>query len=64
MLTNMKHLFKILRIFLCTLGKVKDLSENAILVTMDVKALFTNIQHEEGIKCLQEELEESTFKMS
>ena len=44
--------------FLRAINKVKNLGENAILVTMDVKALFTNIQHEEGIKCLQEELEE------
>jgi hypothetical protein len=34
------------------------LEKNAILVTMDVKALFTNIQHNEGLKSLSEALEQ------
>ena len=34
------------------------LSQNAILVTLDVKALFTNIKHDDGLQCLQQQLEE------
>ena len=29
-----------------------------MLVTMDVEGLFTNIVHEDGLKCLKEELDE------
>jgi hypothetical protein len=36
------------------------LSQNAILVTLDVKALFTNIKHNDGLRCLQQRLEEKT----
>ena len=32
------------------------LPENAILVTMDVSALYTNIPQNEGVQCVEEEL--------
>ena len=32
------------------------LDKNAILATMDVEGLYTNITHEEGIHCMKEEL--------
>ncbi len=38
------------------INKGPKLSQNAILVTFDVKALFTNIKHEDGLQCLQEQL--------
>ena len=39
-----------------------DLPENAMLVTIDVKALFTNILHKEGTKCVKEALDERVDK--
>ena len=48
--------------FLRTLNEVKGLDKKAILVTMDVKALFTNILHEEGLASLFEGLEERKDK--
>ena len=47
--------------FLRTIERINKgprLSQNAILVTLDVKALFTNIKHTDGLQCLQEQLEE------
>ena len=43
-----------------TINKGPRLSQNAILVTFDVKALFTNIKHEDGLQCLQEILHKRT----
>ena len=40
----------------------ETLPENAILVTMDVSALYTNIPQDEGIKCAQEALEKRNDK--
>lgn len=40
----------------------KKLSENAILVTMDVSSLYTNIDHEEGAEACREKLEECCDK--
>ena len=37
------------------------LNQDAILVTLDVKALFTNIKHEDGLRCLKEELNEKAL---
>ena len=47
--------------FLRTIERINKgprLSQNAILVTFDVKALFTNIKHNDGLQCLQEQLED------
>ena len=38
-------------------NRKSKLSDNSMLVTIDVKALFTNILHEDGLKSLNEELE-------
>ena len=40
----------------------KKLPENAILVTMDVSSLYTNIDHEEGAEACREKLEERRDK--
>ena len=48
--------------FLNKLSYIKKLPENAILVTMDVTSLYTNIPHKEGINAVARTLEEdSTF---
>ena len=50
------------------LRKIEEINENgplpdnAILVTLDVKSLYTNIPHEEGIKCAEEGLNERVDK--
>ena len=49
--------------FLRTIVKINkgpNLSQNAILVTLDVKALYTNIKHEDGLQCLQKQLQEKS----
>ena len=38
----------------------ETLPENTILVTMDVKALYTNIPHFEGIQCVREALDDKS----
>ena len=48
--------------FLRSIRNIKGLPKNAILATMDVKALYTNIQHEEGLESLNEALEERQNK--
>ena len=40
-------------------NKEEVLPQNAILVTMDVSALYTNIPHGEAIQCVREALLES-----
>ena len=40
------------------LSKIEKLPENAILVTMDVSSLYTNIPHNEGINAVAQTLEE------
>ena len=40
--------------------KTNKLPENTILATLDVKALFTNIKHEEGLESMKKRLEEQT----
>ena len=44
--------------FLSLLAKIDTLPEDAILVTMDVSALYTNIPHNEGINAVAQTLEE------
>lgn len=44
------------------INKRGPLPENAVLVTLDVKGLYTNISHEEGIKCTEEALNERLDK--
>ena len=44
--------------FLNQLAKIDKLPEDAILVTMDVSALYTNIPHNEGINAVAKTLEE------
>ena len=39
--------------FIQKIDKVSNISENNILVTMDVRSLYTNIPHEEGIKAVE-----------
>jgi methanogenic corrinoid protein MtbC1 len=39
------------------LNESESLPDNAMLVTIDVKALFTNISHKEGTKCVKEALD-------
>ena len=49
--------------FLRTIERINRgprLSQNAILVTLDVKALFTNIKHDDGLQCLQQQLEKKS----
>ena len=41
-----------------TVNQGDPLPENALLVTMDVSALFTNISHIEGLQCTREALNE------
>ena len=36
--------------FLKKLEKVNDIPEESLLVTLDIKSLYTNIQNNEGIK--------------
>ena len=38
------------------------LKSNVMLVTMDVIGLFTSLAHEEGIKCMKEQLDKRTMK--
>ena len=45
-----------------TFNDENKLPDNASLVTIDVKSLFTNIIHKEGIKASREALEERTVK--
>ena len=35
---------------------IKGINENAILVTMDVSSLYTNISHDEGIEAIDRQL--------
>ena len=47
------------------LNKIKDLGElpkNSILVTMDVRSLYTNIKHEDGISALKKSLDRRVNK--
>ena len=48
--------------FLRSINAVQGLDDKAMLVTMDVKALFTNISHEEGLKSMKEKLDERVNK--
>ena len=48
--------------FLREIGKVKDLDDNSILASIDVKALFTNIPTKEGLESLNTALNERTNK--
>ena len=48
--------------FLCKLRCIKSLPENAILVTMDVISLYTNIDHTEGAESCYNKLESRTDK--
>ena len=43
--------------FLKKLEKVKDISQETLLVTLDVKSLYTNIPNNEGIKTVKESYE-------
>ena len=45
------------------LNEKQDLPENSFLATIDVKALYTNIIHKEGSKCVEEALEEKADKI-
>ena len=38
-------------------GKVKDKPEESLLVTLDIKSLYTNIPNNEGIKTVEESYE-------
>ena len=40
--------------FLKKLEKVKDIPQESLTVTLDVKSLYTNIQNNEGIKVVKE----------
>ena len=59
-LQDTPHFLRILEEF----KKQKKLKPNSILVTLDVKALFTNIIHKEGLKSLKEKLEKSNLSVS
>ena len=48
--------------FLSKLEDIKSLPENAILVTMDVASLYTNIDHEEGAQACFENLKKRRNK--
>ena len=48
--------------FLLKLSRFKTLPENAILVTMDVTSLYTNIDHDEGADACYEMLEKRVNK--
>ena len=37
--------------------KTEELPQNTLIVTWDVKALFTNIKHTEGLKAMEEKLD-------
>ena len=43
--------------FLKKFGKVKDKPEESLLVTLDIKSLYTNILNNEGIKKVEESYE-------
>ena len=43
--------------FLKKLEKVKDIPQDSLLVTLDVKSLYTNIPNNEGIKAVKESYE-------
>ena len=42
------------------INEEQKLPKNAILVTMDVSALYTNIPQSEGVECVEEELNKRT----
>ena len=43
--------------FLKKLKKIKDIPQEGLLVTLDVKSLYTNIPNNEGIKAVKESYE-------
>ena len=48
--------------FINKLENVKDTSEDSILVTLDVKALYTNISNHKGIEAVEETLNNQAKK--
>ena len=48
--------------FLKKLEKVKDISQESLLVTLDVKSLYTNIPNNEGIKAVKRSYEKCKEK--
>ena len=48
--------------FINKLENVKDTSKDSILVTLDVKALYTNIPNYEGIEAVKETLNNQAKK--
>ena len=47
---------------LCKLEQIGTIPENAILVTMDVRALYSNIQHDKGLATLTKVLNDRLIK--
>ena len=48
--------------FLCKLNAIKSVPDNAYLVSLDVKPLYTSITKAEGIKTVKESFDKHTSK--
>ena len=62
LVTKVPHILEDLRDFLTRITEIKDLTENALLVSFDVVGLYLHISHEKGIEIMKEFLNQREVK--
>ena len=62
LVTKVPHILEDTRDFLTRITEIKDLTENALLVSFDVVGLYLHISHEKGIEIMKEFLNQREVK--